>query len=284
MLAKRQIIFPSLVTTLIIAGLLACRPAATTDKAVPLERAHAHNDYEHGRPLYDALNHGFTSVEVDIHLVDGQLLVAHDEEDVQENLTLQSLYLDPLRERVRQNGGRVYPEGPQFILLVDVKSEAEETYQILREVLEEYEDILTTFSSDSQEDGAIFVIISGNRPRAVMASETLRYAAYDGRLDDLDSGAAASFIPLISDKWTSHFFWEGRGEMPEQERQKLRDIVETAHQQGRRVRFWATPDDRSQVREAVWRELVLAGVDLINTDDLEGLQQFLLENDPLLAE
>jgi hypothetical protein len=49
------------------------------------------------------------------------------------------------------------------------------------------------------------------------------------------------------------------------------------------VRFWATPDDRSQLREAVWRELVLAGVDLINTDDLEGLQQFLLENDPLLA-
>jgi hypothetical protein len=284
MLAKRHIIFPSLVTTLIIAGLLACRPPATTGKAVPLERAHAHNDYEHRRPLYDALDHSFTSVEVDVHLVDGQLLVAHDEEDVQENLTLQSLYLDPLRERVRQNGGRVYPEGPQFILLVDVKSEAEETYQILREVLEEYEDILTTFSSDSQEDGAIFVIISGNRPRAVMASETLRYAAYDGRLDDLDSGAAASFIPLISDKWTSHFFWEGRGEMPEQERQKLRDIVETAHQQGRRVRFWATPDDRSQVREAVWRELVLAGVDLINTDDLEGLQQFLLENDPLLAE
>jgi hypothetical protein len=117
----------------------------------------------------------------------------------------------------------------------------------------------------------------------MMASETVRYAAYDGRLEDLGSGAAATFIPLISDKWISHFFWEGKGDMPERERQKLRDIVETAHKQGRRVRFWATPDDRSQAREAVWRELVLAGVDLINTDDLEGLQQFLLENDPLLA-
>jgi len=283
MLPRKQIILPLLVTILIIAVLLTCRPTATSGEPVPLDRAHAHNDYEHERPLYDALDHGFTSVEADIHLVDGQLLVAHDEGDVQENLTLQSLYLDPLRERVRQNGGRVYPKGPRLTLLIDVKSEAEETYQVLRQVLEEYEEILTTSSPDGQTDGAIVIIISGNRSRETMASEMVRYAAYDGRLEDLESGAAATFIPLVSDKWTSHFSWEGKGDMPERERQKLRDIVETAHQQGRRVRFWATPDDRSQAREAVWRELVLAGVDLINTDDLEGLQQFLLEDDPLLS-
>ena len=268
---------------LLVAVLLACRPAAPVGAPVPLERAHAHNDYEHDRPLYDALDHGFASVEADIHLVNGQLLVAHDEEDVEENLTLRSLYLDPLRERVRQNSGRVYPDGPQFTLLIDVKSEAAETYEALRQVLKEYEEILTTFGPDGQEDGAIVVIISGNRPREMMVSETVRYAAYDGRLEDLESGAAATFIPLVSDKWTSHFIWEGNGDMPERERQKLRDIVETAHRQGQRVRFWATPDKRSGAREAVWRELVLAGVDLINTDDLEGLQLFLLENDPLLA-
>ena len=50
--------------------------------------------------------------------MDGQLLVAHDMEDVQEGLTLQSLYLDPLRERVKQNGGRVYPDGPGFTLFI----------------------------------------------------------------------------------------------------------------------------------------------------------------------
>lgn len=42
----------------------------------PLERAHAHNDYEHARPLFDALERGFNSVEADVHLVDGRLLVA----------------------------------------------------------------------------------------------------------------------------------------------------------------------------------------------------------------
>src|SRR5687768_12660763 len=66
-----------------------------------LKQAHAHNDYEHTRPLFDALSHGFTSVEADIYLVDGKLLVAHDREDLKAERTLAALYLDPLRELAR---------------------------------------------------------------------------------------------------------------------------------------------------------------------------------------
>ncbi len=55
----------------------------------PLPQAHAHNDYEHERPLLDALSHGFCSVEADIYLVDGALLVAHDREDRPATLTRQ---------------------------------------------------------------------------------------------------------------------------------------------------------------------------------------------------
>lgn len=189
MLSNKHITLLWLVVIPTSAALSACTTTATPPdpaQIVPLARAHAHNDYEHDRPLYDALAHGFTSVEVDVHLVDGQLLVAHDVEDVQESLTLQSLYLDPLRERVKQNGGRVYPDGPGFTLLIDVKSEAEPTYKALRQVLQEYEEILTTFGPDGQRDGAVVAIISSNRSREMMARETVRYAAYDGRLEDLN--------------------------------------------------------------------------------------------------
>jgi hypothetical protein len=253
------------------------------EEVVPLVRAHAHNDYEHERPLFDALDHGFCSAEVDIFLIDGELLVAHELSEVQEGRTLQSLYLDPLRGVIEQNDGRVYPDGPQFTLLIDVKTEANESYEVLRGVLGDYEDIMTTFGpGDQVNDGAITAIISGNRAREMMEAEDIRYAAYDGRFGDLDTGVPASFIPLISDKWTKYFTWNGEGPMPEEERQNLSNIVETAHLQGQRVRFWATPDEPTPEREAVWLELLAADVDLINTDDLEGLQEFLLEHDPLL--
>jgi hypothetical protein len=78
-------------------------------------------------PLLDALEQGFCSVEADIYLVNGALLVAHDRDKVKPDRTLLSLYLDPLRKRVRENGGKVYRNGRSSFLLIDVKSDAEAT-------------------------------------------------------------------------------------------------------------------------------------------------------------
>ncbi|MBU6400362.1 MAG: phosphatidylinositol-specific phospholipase C/glycerophosphodiester phosphodiesterase family protein [Verrucomicrobia bacterium] len=239
---------------------------------VPLINAHAHNDYEHSHPLFDALSHGLCSVEADIYLVNGRLLVAHDRDQVRPERTLEALYLDPLRVRIRRNHGRLYPHGPVCTLLIDVKSDAEKTYAVLRGVLRDYADILTVFRGEEMETRAITVIISGNRARAMMAAELIRYAAVDGVLADLDSKAPATFIPWISDNWRKTFKWPGYGgPMPAVEKQKLAEIVARAHQQGRKVRFWGAPDF-----PAFWQVLWDAHVDLINTDDLAGVEKFLL--------
>jgi len=112
-----------------------------------------------------------------------------------------------------------------------------------------------------------------------MKVQKLRYAGYDGRLSDLHSELPAELMPLVSDHWGRNFTWSGAGPMPEAERKKLKSIVQAAHEKGRLVRFWATPDRRSPERVALWSELNAAGVDLINTDDLAGLQAFLLKHE-----
>jgi len=258
----------------LLAGLLffavcaACRGAEPT----PLVHAHAHNDYRHKRPLLDALEHGFCSVEADVHLVDGVLLVAHDRSQVKPERTLQGLYLEPLRERVRKNGGQVYPGGPEFTLLVDFKSGWQASYPVLREMLKQSAGMLTTFRPGATQTNAIRVIITGNRAQEMFNGESVRYACLDGELTDLDSRAAPDLIPWISTSWTRSFKWRGSGAMDEAEKLKLKAIVAKAHQQGRRVRFWGASD-----RPEFWREMLANGVDLINTDDLEGAQNFLLK-------
>jgi hypothetical protein len=249
--------------------------AAELKPPTPLPQAHAHNDYEHARPLLDALEHGFCSVEADVWLVDGRLLVAHDLKEARPERTLPALYLDPLQSRVTRNGGAVYRDGPPFTLLVDVKSDATNTYVALREVLKRYDRMLTRFYPDRTATNAVTVIISGNRARGLMVSETNQLAAYDGRLADLDGTDSPHLIPLISDNWTQHFRWRGEGPMPEAERMKLKQLVERTHQQSRRLRLWGTPDTA-----AMWAELRRTGVDLINADDLAGLQEFLLSPRP----
>lgn len=254
----------------LLVGSIRLNAAPSASTPTPLPRAHAHNDYEHTRPLLDALDHGFCSVEADIYLVDGKLLVAHDRIKVKPERTLQALYLDPLRSRCRQNDGRVHPGGPVVTLLIDIKSEADATYAALREVLEQYSDILSRFTATGVEAKGVTVILSGNRPRQTLSQESVRFCALDGRLPDLAGSESANLIPLVSDNWTGAFKWRGVGAFPEEEKMKLKQIVQKAHSQGRTVRFWATPD-----RLEVWKELHAAGVDLINTDDLAGLQKFL---------
>src|SRR5215471_14424761 len=243
---------------------LICTTGALSGQPLPLTRVHAHNDYEHKRPLFDALDHGFCSVEADIYLVDGQLFVAHQRNQVKPERTLQKLYLEPLRERVRKNGGRVYTGGPEVVLLIDLKTDWKMIYPVLRETLKSYADMLTLFRGDATETNAVRAIITGNRSKNMFAGETVRYAAYDGDLEDLDSSAPASLIPWISSNWRSSFQWRGVGTIPPEEQKKLKEIVDKAHGQGRRVRFWGAPDFPD-----FWRELVSGGVDLINTDDLD---------------
>lgn len=248
----------------LLGAVLLCASAQAAGPA-----GHAHNDYEHDRPLFDALEHGFASVEADIWLRDGALLVGHDLADLDPARTLDGLYLAPLREAA-QSGE--LPGTPPFILLIDIKSEAEATYRALSAELAEYADVLARVENGDVAAGPVTAIVSGNRPKAMMAADDPRYAFYDGRLSDLESGLPPSFMPLVSDNWTRHFGWRGQGEMPADERRRPDGIVTEAHARGYLLRFWETPDRPGPERQAVWQALTQAGVDLINTDDLAGFE------------
>lgn len=122
---------------------------------------------------------------------------------------------------------------------------------------------------------AVTVILSGNRPLAEMRSERTRWAAVDGRMQDLEAADPSTLIPLVSERWGALFKWRGSGPLPESESARLRELVQKAHAQGRRIRFWAIPDN-----PVGWETLSGAGVDLLNTDHLAALREFLLTHPP----
>lgn len=222
---------------------------------IALPMAHAHNDYEHKRPLYDALGYGFRNVEADVYLVGGKLLVAHDRKDVKPSRTLKALYLDPLEKEVRAG-----LDG--FTLMIDVKADGAAATRRLIEELQPYRWMITTVIPRQVD-----VVVSGAGDREVIEKESSRLLSIDGRIPDLAKPRNRD-IAWVSDKWTNHFKWNGTSEFTEGA--KLRKIVHGAHALGYKLRFWATPD-----KPAVWKVLRDAGVDLIGTDDLAGLARFL---------
>lgn len=238
----------------------------------PLDRAHAHNDYEHSRPLFDALDRGFGSVEADVYLVNGALLVAHERDSVRADRTLDALYLAPLHAWITTHGGSVYPGRPPLTLLIDVKSDADSTWAVLEPLLRRYDDVFTSWHGDSMTTRPVIAVISGERPLRTLPAQRERWAALDGRLSDLDARHAipATAMPLVSDDWKQITKWRGKGDPPSSARRRLAQAVSRAHAQGRRLRFWNTPD-----LPVVWRLLRESGVDLIGADDLEALRVFL---------
>lgn len=267
--------FPYLVfITVFILGMLVIMiwAGSAEPASAPLLRAHAHNDYEHERPLLDALALGFCSVEADIHLVDGELLVAHDREDVDPARTLDALYLKPLWERFEANNGHIYPVPAPFTLLIDIKGNGEAAFEVLDRQLAEYAPMLTHFTSTSTAPGAVTAIISGDRPVDAILASNPRRAAIDGRLRDMEGPLNPHETPLVSDNWFAHFRWLGSGEMRPEDAEKLTATVAKAREKGVRLRFWAIP----QTRET-WSRLYDAGVDLLNADKLAELHTVLME-------
>lgn len=244
-------------------------PPTPVANVVPLPNAHAHNDYEQSRPLWDALDNGFASIEADVHLLDDTLYVAHERPSIKRpELSLETLYLKPLAERIRQNNGQVLAgyKGP-FYLMIDVKTQADSTYRAIEKLISRYQSLLT-----NKGQRLLTVVISGNRPLQALTKAKSRLLAVDGRPDDLGKGYQQAVMPIISDAYQNQLTWRGKGDIPASEFQKLRQLVDKTHQEGKKLRLWASPEDPQ-----VWAKLREAGVDLISTDQLELARDFLLK-------
>lgn len=259
-----------------------------------LTNLHAHNDYYHRRPLIDALNEGFCSVEADIFYKDGAFYVGHSANELKPSRTLESLYLQPLLQRSRENEGKIFPDAETFLLWLDCKTDGNELYDALQELLGKYDELITHFEGTTKHKKAVDVIVSGSSPVQKILNETgKRYMSIDGRAAHFDSDISSDLIPVISEAWSSQFSWSGgplvatlafsaeegvdfdvktKNDMPEEQRKKLQMQLQKAHDKGRKVRYWGTPDN-----ESFWEFLVNEKVDLINTDRLKRARVFLTE-------
>ncbi|MFT3787568.1 MAG: hypothetical protein QM770_15615 [Tepidisphaeraceae bacterium] len=239
---------------------LGCGHSDATPKRLVPQGIHAHNDHLHTTSLSSALDAGVSSVEVDVYLVNGELVIGPQGRTPR--ITLKEGYLFPLLRRVVENDGWVYPtkRGQSLILLIDVKSDAAPAMRALVDELKSFGQILTTNrSSDSVDVAAISVVVTGQRD----TSDALRIGPHVILFDrtSKEQSMPSWLNPLISDAWADHFEWDGHGAMPAAQQDRLRDYVAAIHRQGKLVRFWNAPDTPE-----CWKAQQAAGVDLIHSD------------------
>jgi hypothetical protein len=244
-------------------------------QSIPLLNGFAHNDYLHKHPLYDALQNGYTNIEADIFLKSNNLVVAHINPFFKGHRHLENMYLKPLLDEINENGGQVYKGyNKPITLMIDIKTEANSTYAALKPLLEKYKEILTRYEDGKVIPGLVTVVLSGHKPYTTIKQETNRLAFIDEdlRIAGRDTTLSVSNVcEMASCKYSNLLRWRGAGTISNSEQQKLCSYVANAHKSGEKVRLWASPDNK-----AVWDELLKCGVDLINTDKLVQLKEFLI--------
>ncbi|MHA8093669.1 hypothetical protein ACMH5Q_02110 [Aquirufa lenticrescens] len=220
----------------------------------PLLKAHAHNDYEHERPFFDAFQLGFGSIEADVYAVNGQLLVGHERNQLSLNRNLKDLYIDPIIRVLKAN-----KEGNFHQLLIDSKTSADSTLPLIIAALKPHAEII-------QQKG-FRIVISGNRPKPSQYIESPAWITFDGRSDER---FPTNKVVLESESMLKFGFWGGQGPIPAALKEKLKNYVDQVHANGRKVRLWATPDSLLG-----YQALLDIGVDYIGTDKLSLLADYL---------
>ena len=249
---------------------LTAQSSSESAKITPIPYGHAHNDYAHERPLQDAIEAGFTSIEVDIFYLKGEFYVSHDRPLVlKEEQTLENLYLRPLQARFQELGA-IYPSYRQPVfLMLDLKNQDAGLYEALKHKILPYQELFRRYEGEFEVPAPMILFISGNRPVEAILNDSLRLLRLDGRPSDLGKGIPSSWMPIVSDQYRNYSKWKGHRSIPEKDQVRIAALIYQVHQEDKMLRFWNLP-----AHPKVWSTYLKMGVDWINTDDLMELQEF----------
>lgn len=243
---------------LLLSAYAGCRAQGYTSAAI-----FAHNDYTQPVPFYNAYAQEAGYIEADVFLVQGKLLVAHTDKEIDPRKTLEGLYLKPLSEQMGKNKGTAYGDAKKsLMLMIDLKSEGLTTLRQLVIELRKYPKLIAAQT--------LQITVSGNMPEPTRWKEFPAFIHFDGRPGIPYTADQLKRVALISTGFTDHVKWNGKGTLTGPDRLKLEALLKEAHDKGKKLRLWATPDFNN-----AWLVLMELKADIINTDHVTELTGFI---------
>src|ERR1700761_2629277 len=242
-------------------GILIClfSVANAQTKAYTVADAHSHNDYKNNIPFFRAYEKGFGSIEADVYAVNGQLMVAQVRKEIAANRSLKILYTDTLIENLKLNPTR------KLRLLIEIK----DNYKAVLPLVEKELKPLEKYFNYPGHAGNLSIVMTGAVPPADEMNNYPDWITFD--VDHLNGFTPKQWtkIGLVSFPFSKYVVWNGKGVLNKDEIARIKGGIDSVHRMGKMIRFWETPDTKSS-----WLALTRLGVDVIGTDDVEGLGDF----------
>jgi len=224
-----------------------------------MANGHSHNDYEHALPFYDAYARHYGSIEADVWAVNDTLYVAHGRDQIAADRTFRNLYLDPLITRLGVTDGRLYKNEQPLQLLIDLKSSYKKVLPLLKKALQPYR----KYFDSTHHSYAVRIVISGNMPPPDSLDKFDTIFTFDGRLGNHYPEQELRRITLVSANIENLISWESDDTLNTAQQNRLHQVIDSVHHEGKLIRFWATPNTNY-----AYESLMELGVDYVNVDSL----------------
>lgn len=229
-------------------------------KKYTVANAHSHNDYLNEKPFQLAFENGFGSIEADVFPVNGTLLVAHHKKDTQSQRSLKNLYITPLLYSLDAGRKR------NLNLLIDIKEDYEQSLALLAKELEPLKKHLST----PQKQNVLTIVVSGFRPPPSDYKTYPDFIFFDDQLKLAHSASEWNRVALVSLPFNKISEWNGKNKLKRRDKIALTHIIDSVHNAGKPIRFWAAPDN-----EKSWGWQMRLGADFVGTDKIISLANFL---------
>ncbi len=216
---------------------------------------HSHNDYVRTAPFWEAYSQHCGSIEADVFWHGDRLLVGHEVDQLTPERSFDAMYVQPIVQVVRANGGRAWADRPdRLILMVELKSETEPELSEVIDLLGRFPDV---FCGD-----AVQVVITGNTPSPEKFASYPSWVYFDGDIREHYTPEQLARIGMVSNSFRMFARkWNGKGRMIDPELDAVNAAIDKVHSWGKPIRFWEAPEGTTAYF-TFWK----LGVDIINTD------------------
>ena len=246
----------------LILSLLSLFVALTVNAQLPI-MLHSHNDYTRTMPFYEAYSQHVQSIEADVFLIKGKLLVGHETHQTSADRTFQAMYAEPIAKVFRANGGRMWKDSDDCLqLMVETKSETKPCLNAVIKVLKNYPDV---FCSPK----GVKVIITGYDLKPEEFSDYPEWIYFDGRLSRNYTPDQLKRVGLFSECFGDYAHWNGKGNIVDPQLEALKAAIEKAHSLDKPIRFWEAPETTT-----AYYTFLNLGIDIFNTDYPARAYQF----------
>lgn len=114
------------------------------------------------------------------------------------------------------------------------------------------------------------ILISGERPPPAEYKNYPDYIFFDDDLNLQHNPEEWKKVGQVSLSFERYSAWKDENIPDDKGKKILKHIIDSVHQAAKTIRFWAAPDNENS-----WQMQMKLGVDLIGTDKIDELANFL---------